>query len=313
MKTAAVLGATGGMGFSLTKTLVEKGIKTIAFSRSKSNLEKYKKDWGPLAEIMAGDAMNKTDVEKAVSKADAIFHTINIPYQEWDPALSRILSTILQACKKQEKPFIYVDNIYSYGLQNFKVKETATKNPHTKKGKLRNQLLNQIKSSDVQYIIAHFPDFYGPHTGNTLLHYTLQQLVEKQSGRFVGKTTIPREFIYIKDGARALVELALREEAYGEVWNIPGAGLITGKEIEQFASAHLQKQIVLKPVAKWMISGLGIFNPFMREYAEMMYLNETPVILDGSKYEDRIGPVSKTPYEKGIGETLNFLMKQNMA
>ncbi|MBU8880481.1 SDR family NAD(P)-dependent oxidoreductase [Bacillus sp. FJAT-29790] len=311
MKTAAVLGATGGMGFALTEALINKNIKTIAFARSKQNLLKYQKEWGPLAEIMKGDAMDPQDIELVVSKADIIFHSINIPYQDWDPALTVMLSNILKECRKQQKRFIYVDNIYSYGLQDSKVKEVAKKNPHTKKGKLRQGLLDQIEASDVPYIIAHFPDFYGPHTGNTLLQYTFDQILVNKSGKFVGKMNIPREFIYIKDGARALVELAMRKDAYGETWNIPGAGTITGQEIEQLAAAHLQKKVVLKPVHKWMINALGLFNSFMREYAELMYLNESPVILDGSKYEQRIGAIPKTPYKEGIGVTLDYLMKAN--
>ncbi|QED46729.1 NAD-dependent epimerase/dehydratase family protein [Cytobacillus dafuensis] len=310
MKTAAVLGATGGMGNALTEALIERNIKPIAFARSKENLINKQMEWGLSKEdIMEGDALNQQDVAQVVSKADVVFHTMNIPYQDWEPNLSTILSNVLEECRKQNKPFVYVDNIYSYGLQDSKVTETARKNPHTKKGKLRQRLLDQIGRSNIPYIIAHFPDFYGPHTGNTQLHYTLEQIVNKKSGRFVGKTDIQREFIYIKDGARALVDLALKEEAYGEVWNIPGAGTITGKEIERIASSYLEKEIALKPVHKWMIQAMGLFNPFMKEYVEMMYLNETPVILDGSKYEKIIGPVPKTPYEEGIRETLKFIME----
>lgn len=315
MRTAVVFGATGGMGFALTEELINKNIKTVAFARSKQNLLKKKLEWGdsPLVETMVGDAMNPEDVKNAVSKADAVFHTISIPYQDWDPALSIILSNILEECRKQKKPFIYVDNIYSYGFQETKVSEEANKKPHTKKGKFREKLLEQIKLADIPYIIAHFPDFYGPNVGNTLLQYTFEQILAKKTGRFVGKTTIPREFIFIKDGASALVELALRKEAYGEVWNIPGAGTITGKEIEQLGAAYLKKKIILKPVHRWMISAFGLFDPFMREYSEMMYLNEKPVILDGSKYEQRIGPIPKTSYKVGIEATLSYLLKTSQS
>ncbi|MBT2688411.1 SDR family NAD(P)-dependent oxidoreductase [Bacillus sp. ISL-47] len=308
-KKAAVLGATGGMGYALTEALCQKNIKTIAFARSEENLVKYKENWGSNADIFPGDAMNQADVEKAVSKADAVFHAINIPYQNWDPALSILLDHILDVCSKQNKPFIYVDNIYSYGLQSKPATETSAKNPHTKKGKLRQTLIEKIKNSGVPYIIAHFPDFYGPQTGNTLLQYTFEQIIDKNTVLFVGKTNIAREFIYIKDGAKALADLALKEGAYGEVWNIPGTGTITGEEIARIASRHLNKQVSFRPVHKWMIRAIGVFDPFMREYTEMMYLNETPVILDGSKYEQRIGALPKTTYEDGIKESLDHLLK----
>ena len=33
------------------------------------------------------------------------------------------------------------------------------------------------------------------------------------------------------DGAKAMVQLALTDDAYGENWNIPGYSVITGEEI----------------------------------------------------------------------------------
>jgi nucleoside-diphosphate-sugar epimerase len=304
MKTAAVFGATGGMGNALVETLVKRGISVIAFARSEHVLLEKQKRWGALAIPMIGDAMNPEDVRKAVTKADLVFHAINIPYQHWDPNLTIILSNILEACRFENKPFIYVDNIYSYGIQDHKTTESAPKNPHTKKGKLRLKLLEQIEQSGVRYLIAHFPDFYGPNAGNTLLHFTFQQMLKKKTAFYVGNTSIEREFIYIKDGAEALVELSLREDSFGQAWNIPGAGTISGKEIAKIAGEYLKKEIRVKPIYKWMIQFVGLFNSFMREYAEMMYLNEKPVVLDGSKYERLIGPVPRTPYEIGIRETL---------
>ena len=59
-------------------------------------------------------------------------------------------------------------------------------------------------------------------------------------------------------------------------------------------------------VSKNMIRFLGIFSPFMKEYTEMYYLNEEPVILSGEKYEREIGPVPKTPYKEGLEKTINW-------
>ncbi|RAK18189.1 nucleoside-diphosphate-sugar epimerase [Anoxybacillus vitaminiphilus] len=304
MKTAIVFGATGGMGNALVEALVKRGISVIAFARSEHVLLEKQKNWGALAIPMVGDAMKQEDVKEAVRKADLIFHSINIPYQHWEPNLKIILSNILESCRIENKPFIYVDNIYSYGIQEHKTTESARKNPHTKKGKLRFKLLEQIEQSGVQYLVAHFPDFYGPNAGNTLLHFTFQQMLKKNTVFYVGDTSIQREFIYIKDGAEALVELSLREDSFGQTWNIPGAGTISGQEIAKIAGEYLKKEIRIKPIYKWMIQLVGLFDPFMREYAEMMYLNEKPVILDGSKYERLIGPIPRTPYKIGIKETL---------
>ena len=59
-----------------------------------------------------------------------------------------------------------------------------------------------------------------------------------------------------------------------------------------------------------MIIFLGLFNKDMREVVEMFYLNEEPVVLNGAKYEDRIGPVPRTSYHDGLSQTIDF-MKNN--
>jgi nucleoside-diphosphate-sugar epimerase len=310
MKKAVVLGATGGMGYSLVEELVGRKVETIAFARSKEKLEGFSKEWGPLATIYVGDVLNEVQLREAIAKADFVFHAINIPYQNWNPTLTNILSLILKECVAQNKPFIYVDNIYAYGLQQEKVHELTKKNPHTKKGKFRLKLQQQIENSGVPYIIAHFPDFYGPKAESTILQYTFEQLLKKNQAGYIGKLELQKEFIYIKDGAKALVELALREDAYGEVWNIPGVGTISGLEIAEIASGYLHKPIKFKPIHRWMINALGIFNPFMREFSEMMYLNETPVILDGAKYENRIGTLPRTAYKIGISHNLAEIAKK---
>jgi hypothetical protein len=55
-----------------------------------------------------------------------------------------------------------------------------------------------------------------------------------------------------------------------------------------------------------MLKFLGWFNPTMREVVEMLYLQETPVILDDRKLLARL-PVHKTPYDEGIQKTLEWM------
>ena len=44
----------------------------------------------------------------------------------------------------------------------------------------------------------------------------------------------------------------------------------------------------------------------MREVVEMLYLQETPVILDDRKLLAKL-PVHKTPYDDGIRQTLEWM------
>jgi nucleoside-diphosphate-sugar epimerase len=309
MKKALVLGASGGMGYSLVKELSNRGIAVKAFARTENKLKQLFA-YDANVTITVGDIFHLDDLTAAAQDVDIIFQAANIPYTEWEKKLLLMMNNIVTAAKVHSAKLAIVDNIYAYGNAGKKVTETQEKNPCTKKGQIRLEIENMIKQSNVPYIIAHFPDFYGPNANNTILHVTLQSVINNKQAIFVGKKTIPREFIFTPDGAKALVQLALEENAYGENWNIPSAGVITGEEIVSILRelAHYQKKVLT--ISKTMIQILGLFNHEMREVAEMFYLNETPVVLSGKKYEERIGQIPQTSYQEGLRQTLEYLRQE---
>lgn len=303
MEKALVLGASGGMGYSIVKELSARGIAVTAFARMKSKLEKlFGKD--PNVTIYAGDVFRKEDLQDAAKDVDVIFQAANVPYQEWESKLVLLMSNILAVGKK----LAFVDNIYAYGRSGgAKVTEDFAKNPHTKKGQIRLEVENLIKKSGVPAVIAHFPDFYGPNAENTILHYTLANVVKNKRSMYVGDQKIGREFIFTPDGAKAIVNLALDEKAYGQEWNIPGYGVITGEELVKIMREITGYAKGVSTVSKNMIRFLGLFNSGMREVVEMFYLNEEPVILSGEKYERFIGEIPRTSYRDGLKQTIGFM------
>ncbi|WP_449539205.1 SDR family NAD(P)-dependent oxidoreductase [Ferdinandcohnia sp. Marseille-Q9671] len=311
MKKALVLGASGGMGYAIVCELIERGIEVIAFARSRVKLEKLFKSRKKV-EIRTGDVFNKSDLANAANDVDVIFHAINIPYAEWYEKQPTLMRNVVETAEAAKCKLAIVDNIYAYGKGNgSKINEEYPKNPHTKKGKIRVKLGNIANQARIPVLIAHFPDFYGPNAISAMLHYTLDKMIQNKKAMFVGNQKNAREYIYTPDGAKAIVELALRDGAYGQHWNIPGAGVITGKEIIKIAGAQLKYDKPVLTVTKGMIRMLGIFDKQMKEVVEMLYLTEEPVVLDGTKYEQEIGPLPSTPYEEGIKRTLDFMAKGN--
>ncbi|MBP0727221.1 SDR family NAD(P)-dependent oxidoreductase [Bacillus sp. RG28] len=307
MKKALVLGASGGMGYSIVKELSSRGIEVVAFARTKSKLEKLF-DGDTNVTIFSGDIFELKDLLAAASGSDVIFQAANLPYVEWEEKLPPFMMNILNVAKKQSAKLAIVDNIYAYGRSpGKKVTETTPKNPHTKKGNTRLQVEKLIKESDVPSLIAHFPDFYGPNAENTILHYTLQNIVKNKKSSYVGEQKIAREFIFTPDGARAIVNLALNDEAYGQNWNIPGYDVITGEELVQEIRNITQYDKKVSTISKSMIKFLGLFNANMREVVEMFYLNEEPVVLNGDKYEKQIGEIPRTSYQEGLRQTIEFM------
>jgi nucleoside-diphosphate-sugar epimerase len=306
MRRALVLGASGSMGSAIVNELILRDIDVIAFARNKGKLESlFGKDE---VTIMPRDVFDKKEVARAANGVDIIFHAINLPYQEWQNKQPTLMANILEAATQAKTKLAIVDNIYAYGRsKGMPLPEEAIKNPHTKKGKIRLELETMAKQSAVPMLIAHFPDFYGPNAGSTLLNYTLDSMVKHKTARFIGDQRVAREYIYTPDGAKAIVELSLNEKAYGQNWNIPGTGTITGEEIVRIAKESTGYRKNVSTVSKKMIQFIGFFDKLMKEYVEMYYLTDDPVVLDGSKYEREIGPLPKTPYKIGLEVTIEHL------
>ncbi|AFQ29293.1 NAD(P)H-binding protein [Bacillus thuringiensis] len=312
MKKALVLGASGSMGYAIVNELCGRGIHVVAFARNKERL-------GALfsgnkhVEVVAGDVFVKEDIMNAAKDVDIIFHVVNIPYSDWEKQQEKLLINILEVSKHYGIKLGIVDNIYAYGRQGEGlVKEEAKKRPHTKKGKIRLQLEEMAKQANVRMFIAHFPDFYGPNAESTLVHHTLKGILANKMSSFVGDKKIAREYIFTPDGAKAMVELALHDEAYGQNWNIPGYGVITGEEMIQHIrelTGYTKRVITVK---RGMIQFIGLFDKQMKEFMEMLYLTEKPVVLSGEKYERYIGDIPKTSYYNGLKEMIISMQKKGL-
>ncbi|EJQ45584.1 Uncharacterized protein BWINRASL_05260 [Bacillus mycoides] len=304
MKKALVLGASGSMGYAIVKELCSRGIHVVAFARSKEKLEVLFSGEENV-KVVAGDVFIQEDIMEAAKGVDIIFHAVNIPYSDWEKKQPRLLKNILEVARYYGSKLGIVDNIYAYGRQGEElVVEEVKKEPHTKKGKIRLQLEMMAKQAQVKMFIAHFPDFYGPNAESTLVHHTLKGVLANKLSSFVGDKNIAREYIFTPDGAKAMVELALHDEAYGQNWNVPGCGVITGEEMIQHIRELTGYTKRVMTVNKGMVQLIGLFDKQMKEFVEMLYLTEQPVVLSGEKYEKYIGVVPRTSYYEGLKRTI---------
>lgn len=310
MEKALVLGASGGIGYALVRELNNRGVDVVAFARGKEKLHDLYQHESRVT-IFSGDALVEKEVLEAANGVDVIFHAVSFPYQDWDKKHPLCMEILVRVAKIQQAKIALVDNIYAYGRQSkAEVNEDAKKEPHTKKGKIRLAMEQTLKRNNVPYLIVHLPDLYGPNAESTLLHETLKNVIQNKAANFVGDLKVAREFIYTFDGAQAVVELASRKDTYNQCWNIPSAHPITGEEIIEILRKELGYKKSIRIVSKKMIFFLGMFQPFMREMVEMMYLTEDPVILSGKKYEAKIGNLPRTTYREGIKKTINWMNKE---
>ncbi|WP_077596098.1 SDR family oxidoreductase [Oceanobacillus kimchii] len=317
MKTAIVLGATGGSGQVIVSELLNRGVEVIAFGRSQSKLKALieEHDNNPKLTYKLGDIFDYQTIIEAAKDVDVIFQCANVKYQEMKTKLLPLGESVMKAADALGKNIVIVDGIYVYGHQVAKGDENHPHHPHTKKGKLRvefEQLIFNSKWKNAKALIVRLPDYYGPTSQNSYLQPTLEGIAANKTSIFIGNLKTPREYVYLPDAARMIVNIAEKDDSYGENWNIPGAGLISGNEIIKISRQITGNQKIVIPLTKSTIRFIGLFDEFMREIVEIMYLTKEGFILSGEKYEKRIGTIPKTPFKEGLKETLRVLMaKEN--
>jgi nucleoside-diphosphate-sugar epimerase len=186
------------------------------------------------------------------------------------------------------------------------------KKPHTRKGKIRlayEQLIFSSRWHKATPLIVRLPDYYGPSAQASYLSVTMEAIAAGKPTAFIGNMSVPREYVYLPDAARMIVEIAEREESYGQNWHIPGPGVISGHDLVRIAQQAAGKRKAVMPLGRIGLSLIGLFNPVMKEVVEMLYLTEEPLVLSGEKYERLIGPIQWTPHEQAIAATIRNLME----
>ncbi len=247
---------------------------------------------------------------------DVLFHCANVPYHEMVSKLIPLGESVMEAAERLSLKVVVIDGIYPYGRRQMaRATEEHPKQPHTRKGKIRlayEKMLFGDRWSRAKVMIVRLPDYFGPTANEaSYLGTTLEAIAAGKMAFFIGNMRVPREFVYLPDAAFMIAELAARDDVYGENWHIPGAGLISGREIVRIARKASGSAKPVIPLGRVGLSLLGMAVPVMKEVVEMLYLTEEPLVLSGDKYERLIGPVRATAFEEGITVTVRALQRKN--
>ncbi|MDU0199494.1 SDR family NAD(P)-dependent oxidoreductase [Paenibacillus sp. MAH-36] len=320
MKKAIVIGATGGTGAAITEELVKRGVETIAFGRSRQKLEQFARKLGNPKHLTlsVGDAMRPGDIVAQANGAEVMFHCANVPYHEMVNKLIPLGESVMEAAERLAIKVVVIDGIYPYGRKQMElVTEEHPKQPHTKKGNVRldyERMLFCQRWTKAQVMIVRLPDYYGPTANEaSYLGSTLEAIAAGKLAFFIGNMQVPREFVYLPDAAAMIAELAGKDFAYGQNWHIPGAGLISGREIVRIAQSASGFVKPIIPLKKLGLSLIGMSVPVMKEVVEMLYLTEEPLVLSGEKYKRFIGPIVATPFKEGITSTIMALQERRVS
>jgi nucleoside-diphosphate-sugar epimerase len=113
----------------------------------------------------------------------------------------------------------------------------------------------------------------------------------------------------VPDVGPILHQLLENDGAYGRAWHLGGAGRITEAELIRIVEELTSRKLTKIVIGKRGLQFLGLFNPLLREVADMHYLQTHPLFLNDDALRALIGPFRKTTYEEGVKASLGFRAK----
>src|SRR5215472_14829704 len=278
-----VLGATGGVGQVLVQALAAQGAQVRAVNR------RGRASAPTSVEVMAADLTNRESTRAACQGATTVYHCAGVPYPQWLTYMPVWLDNVIAAVSATGATLVYIDNNYMYAPTSQPLTEESPQAPVSRKGKLRKRLAETILAAHAQgqirATIGRAPDFYGPGVRISAVgEQFFTAVVAGKRVPWLGKLDVPHALSFVEDAARGLIVLGTHEQALGQVWHLPTAQALTGRQYIALASEAAG--VPAKPLAVpgLMLRVLGPTNPVLRESVEMLYEFNEPYLIDGSKY-----------------------------
>jgi nucleoside-diphosphate-sugar epimerase len=307
-----VLGAAGGTGSAVVGELVARGLPVRAVTRSGAAVL-------PAGiEQVAADVATPEGARRACADATVVYHCAQPAYTKWVELFPPLTRSVLNGAADAGAKLVFADNLYVYGPPEGPMTEETPQRAQGKKGRIRIEMAAAILRAHTEgrlrCTIGRSSDYYGPRgTTSTVGDNLMKPVLRGKRARWLGSLDQPHTLDYLEDMARALLTLGEREEADGQVWHLPAAEPLTGRQFLTLAyeAAGLAPKIGVAP--RPMIRLVGVFNPLVRELNETLYQFERPFVSDASKFQGAFGPFEPTPHPEAVRRTVDWFRQRYAA
>ena len=310
-KTALILGATGGIGGEIARTLLARGWRVRALHRKGGAAGGAEPDG---FEWVQGDAMNAADVVAAAKGAAIIVHAVNPPgYRNWAKLVLPMLEASIAAAKSSGARIVLPGTVYNFGPDAWpSLHENSPQNPRTRKGAIRVEMERRLRAAaaeSVRSLVVRAGDFFGPRgTGNSWFSAGLVK-----PGKPVTKVLYPgregmgHQWAYLPDVSETVARLIEREDRLADFevfhmdghWDGDGAALVGA-----IGRAAGKPDLKASAFPWWMVTLASPFVTLFREMREMRYLWREPLRMENSRLVAFLGEEPHTPLDEAVKTTL---------
>jgi nucleoside-diphosphate-sugar epimerase len=305
-----IIGSGGTIGVPLAKAL-------STFTNDIRLVSRQPKKVNGSDQLYPLDVTNLEKIDTAVAGSEVVYITIGFDYKlsVWQDSWPPFIESVINACKKHGSKLVFFDNVYVYAKSAIPhMTEESPINPPSKKGKVRKQLheliMNEVEAGNLTALIARAADFYGPDTNKSVLAETAaKKLLKGKKAQAFGNINKIHTYTFTPDAGRATALLGNTPSAYNQVWHLPTTKeKLTTKQWIELIAEELNVAPRIQTVPTWALRMLGLFNPVIKEFPEMLYQNELDYVFDSSKFEKRFGVQATAPKE-GVKIMMDYLRR----
>jgi len=273
-KTFLVTGGTGFIGSNISKYLVDKKYNVKIFdNNSRGSINKIKK-FKKKIKFIKGDIRNKSDLNKALKKTDAVVHLAYIngtktfytePVKILEIAVKGILN-VLECCIENNIKELYLasssevyqtpNKIPTDENESLKIPDIFNPRYSYGGGKILTELMgvHYGKKFFKKLVIFRPHNVYGPDMGND---HVVPEFINRfknignKKFKILGSGEETRSFIYIDDFIDAF-DLIVRKGKHLNIYNIGTSEKVKIKKLASLISKSFDKKILFnkKKIAK---------------------------------------------------------------
>jgi nucleoside-diphosphate-sugar epimerase len=308
-----VLFGAGQVGQVLARLLLDDGKRVRIAKRSQAPVIAG-------ADLVLGDASDRTFCVEAAQGASTVYHCMNPPYDArvWADLVPRYMDNLIAAAARAGARLVVLDNVYMLGRPaGHPLDEQTPSNPCSRKGEIRaraaERLFEAHRRGEVRATSGRASDYYGP--GGTLTHLGDQfwrPALAGKTARVLVNPDMVHTYHYIPDVAAGLAVLGTAgDDAYGQPWMLPCAPAETMRALVGRLSGKLGREMRLASVPRGVVKAIGLFVPLVREVDEMLYQWDEPFVINDARFRKRFQQ-EPVDVEKAAADTVAWA-KQHYA